>query len=132
MTEIQSFTAHLDESWADRHSAFTVEQSDEKPGILALIKAEGPMFYAFIELTLKRFVERLTDDKTLSVAETIRHLPVTYDCIGVYCLDEDEELQTLTLDAARPGDTLVFVFQNGDEIIEVYRGVLGRGGLEPA
>ena len=90
------------------------------------------MFYAFAEFTMKRFVERLTDDKVVTVAETIRHLPMTYRHTGVYRLDADDEPHWLAVAEAEPGTTVVFFYQEDDEIIEVYRGVLGRNGLQPA
>jgi tRNA A37 threonylcarbamoyladenosine biosynthesis protein TsaE len=66
----------------------------------------------------------------IKIAETIRHLPKTYEHIGVYRVDAHDELEALKVDEAVEGDVIAFCYQLGDQIIEVYRGVLGHKALE--
>ena len=130
MTDSRFFNGHLDERWADKHSAFTIEQPADNTGPLRFVKSEGPMFYTLIEFTLKQFVERLGGDQVIKIAETIRHLPKTYEHISVYQVDAHDELEALKVDEAAEGDVIVFCYQLGDQVIEVYRGVLGHKALE--
>ncbi len=131
MTDNRFFIGHLDERWADKHSAFTIEQPSNPAEPVRFVKSEGPMFYTLIEFTLKQFVERLGGDQVIKIAETIRHLHKTYERVGVYMVDGLDGLESLKVDEVSEGDVIVFCYQQDDEVVEVYRGVLGHRSLEP-